>query len=385
MALSVGIVLRKLHTHGGTERRTRELIRGLLAAGHHVHLFAEEWDAELGADLTCHRIHTIKAARWLKAWSFAWLAARATQREKLDIVHSQARTYADDVATLGGGCHADYLERVTADLSPRRQQWERNHPFNRVVLALEAAQYRNCTRLILNSHLAKAGLVRYFPGVEDKCRVIHNGIDADFFAPHAESRAQLRKELGVGEETVVFLFVGSGFERKGLAQFLQAFAQTHKASNNANMLALIVGNGDFPHYRALAEQLAITDKVHFAGETKDTRPFYCAGDVFVLPTKFDPFANTTNEALAAGLPVITTRSNGGSEVVSTDVGFVVESADAVDAMADAMQKLLNSSLRHDMAMAARQNALTRPWSQVTAKTLSVYDEIMKERKKETSI
>ena len=379
--MKIGIVIRRFHTRGGTERRTHELVRWLLAAGHQIHLFAEEWDSPLADQLTCHRIHTVKLMRWLKALSFAMLAARATRRVKLDLIHSQARTYADDVATLGGGCHADYLDRFVEDMSPFKQFWERHHPFNRVTLALEAAQYRRCRRIILNSHLAKAGLVKYFPWAEEKCRVVHNGIDPDFFKPDPQLRRELRTKLNLTDNRVVYLFVGSGFERKGLPEFMRALAVVKQRQPSCSILGLVVGNGNFPIYRALAKELDIEQEIHFAGAASDTRAYYCVADVFVLPTRFDPYANTTNEALASGLPVITTRTNGGHEVLTPQEGCVINHTGDVEALAGAMGALLDEPCRHAMSLNARELALRHSWRETAQKTLAVYQEILSEQEK----
>ena len=303
------------------------------------------------------------------------LAARAIRRENLDLVHSQARTYADDVATLGGGCHADYLARTLQKASPLRRAWEHNHPFHRITIVLEQAQYQNCSRIILNSQLAKNGLIRFFPWAEDKCRVIHNGVDADFFRPDEDARQSLRAELGVSDNAIVFLFVGSGFERKGLAEFLQALALTRQRRADVDSFGLVVGRGDIAHYRSLAQNAAIGERVFFHGPAGDTRPFYAASDVFVLPTRFDPYANTTNEALASGLPVITTTTNGACEVLTPAEGLVVPQAEAIESLAEALQVTLETDRRLAMSKAARQLALRHPWSETTRKTLEVYAEI----------
>jgi len=379
--MKIGIVIRRLHTHGGTERRTRELLRYLLEAGHEVHLFAEEWESKLAQGLICHRIYTIKAARWLKALSFALLAARATRKYDLDLVHSQARTYADDLATLGGACHADYLDHFLAGLPPLRRAWERNHPFNRITMALEKAQYRRCARLILNSNLAVQGLLRYFPWAEPKCRIIYNGVDPDFFRPDAETRAALREKLQVKENhPVVFLFVGSGFERKGLSEFLRAFALVRERYSACEMQGIVVGRGDIDLYRAQAADLGIDGQVVFAGAVAHTRPFYCAADVFVLPTRFDPYANVTNEALACGLPVITTRTNGASEILTPKEGFVVRDADDIEGISAAMELLLDGPRRLEMSANARRLALLHSWKETANRTLEVYGELLEERK-----
>ncbi len=377
--MKIGIVIRRFHTRGGTERRTRELVRWLLDAGHEVHLFAEAWDNELTDGISSHRIRTVKLARWLKALSFAVLAAQATRKWNLDLVHSQARTYADDVATLGGGCHADYLDHFLEDAPPLQRIWERNHAFNRVTMALEKAQYRRCSRLILNSSFAMRGLLRYFPDARAKCRVVHNGVDSEFFRPDIELRKKMRATLAVPEGALIFLFAGSGFARKGLAEFLRAFALTQQSRPGCHMLGLVVGHGNLPFYRTLAGDLDIDQHIIFGGAAADTRPFYCASDVFVLPTKFDPFANTTNEALASGLPVITTHTNGASEILTPKEGYVVERSTDIEELSAAMRALLDKERCATMSANARQTALLHPWSQTANKTLEVYEEILRER------
>jgi UDP-glucose:(heptosyl)LPS alpha-1,3-glucosyltransferase len=376
--MKIGIVIRRLNTRGGTERRTSELIKGLLAAGHEIHLFAESWEEDLVRELQCHKIFTFKLTRWLKILSFAASAADAVKKVPLDIIHSQARTYADDLATLGGGCHADYLDHLLADMPPARQRRERRQLFNKVTLSLERAQYRRCARLILNSHLAKAGLLRHYPAAEAKCRVIHNGVDGDFFQPNEAMRQLWRTKLNLSEG-VVFGFVGSGFERKGLGEFLRALALAQKQNPGRRLLGLVVGNGDIPAYQAQAEALGIGAQVVFTGAATDTRPYYCAADVFVLPTRFDPYANTTNEALASGLPVITTRGNGASERVIPEVGYVIDHTGDIETMAAAMGELLDNGWRREMGRRAREVALQHPWSEVTRQTIAVYEEILAER------
>jgi UDP-glucose:(heptosyl)LPS alpha-1,3-glucosyltransferase len=185
--------------------------------------------------------------------------------------------------------------------------------------------------------------------------------------------------LQIEESATLFLFVGSGFARKGLAEFLQALALTRKAHPDSDMLGLVVGRGDISFYQALARDLGIGERLTFAGGAADTHPYYCAADVFVLPTRFDPFANTTNEALACGLPVITTRTNGAAEIVSPEEGFVVEQSSDVQEMAEAMGALLNQERRQEMSANARRKALQHPWKENVRKTLEVYEEILMER------
>jgi UDP-glucose:(heptosyl)LPS alpha-1,3-glucosyltransferase len=268
---------------------------------------------------------------------------------------------------------------MLAKQPPARQARERHTLFNRVTLALEKAQYHNCARLILNSHFGKAGLLRYYPEVEPKCRVIHNGIDGDFFKPNGEMREHWRNKLGL-QEAVVFLFVGSGFERKGLKEFIQALALAQRQHSNQRLAGLVAGHGDIPAYQAQAKDLGIGEQVIFAGRVDDPRSYYCAGDIFVLPSRFDSYANTVNEALATELPVITTSTTGASEIVGREIGYVIKHTEEVEAIAAAMGELLDKDRRREMGRQAREVALQHPWSEVTRQIIAVYEEILAERK-----
>jgi UDP-glucose:(heptosyl)LPS alpha-1,3-glucosyltransferase len=99
----------------------------------------------------------------------------------------------------------------------------------------------------------------------------------------------------------VVLFVGSGFERKGLAHLLRAMAL---AGGKARLW--VIGKGDKGPYLRLAEKLGLSSRVTFWGPHQDVRSFYAAADLFAFPTLYDPFPTAAMEALAAGLPVITT-------------------------------------------------------------------------------
>ncbi|MFQ5458448.1 MAG: glycosyltransferase family 4 protein, partial [Myxococcota bacterium] len=115
--------------------------------------------------------------------------------------------------------------------------------------------------------------------------------------------------------------------------------------------------GDVDPYRALAGRLGVSPRVVFAGPRNDIESVYAAGDVLLAPTRYDAFSNATLEGLAMGLPVITTRMNGASEIVTEGrEGYVVHDAEDTDAIARALDRLADSGHRAEMGRHARARA-----------------------------
>ncbi|MGH7395365.1 MAG: glycosyltransferase family 4 protein, partial [Candidatus Methylomirabilales bacterium] len=101
--------------------------------------------------------------------------------------------------------------------------------------------------------------------------------------------------------------------------------------------------------------------------------YYAAADVFVLPTRFDPFANATLEAMAAGLPVVTTRMNGVAEILTPGSdGYVLDDSPSAPALAKLLVELTDADLRRAMSQAARGTALRFPWRATAEATLETY-------------
>ncbi|HEY6865479.1 MAG TPA: glycosyltransferase family 4 protein, partial [Burkholderiales bacterium] len=157
--------------------------------------------------------------------------------------------------------------------------------------------------------------------------VVYNGVDLEAFHPRLRESfgARARTELGIPPDAMTWLFVGSGFERKGVSRLVRAFRDG--ADPGAH---LIVVGSDRRELRARAEARDLGARVHFLGGRDDVRPWYGAADAFVLPTLYDPFPNAALEAMACALPVVTTLQCGAAELVRADEnGWVCDALDAV--------------------------------------------------------
>jgi UDP-glucose:(heptosyl)LPS alpha-1,3-glucosyltransferase len=160
----------------------------------------------------------------------------------------------------------------------------------------------------------------------DMIDVVHNGIPLDRFRFDPAARTKTRNDLGLGAEDIVLLFAGSGWERKGLRFAIQAMA----ACQDPKLRLLVAGNGNSARYPS--------ERTRFLGEVADLRPLYAAADIFILPTVYDPFSNACLEAMASGLPVITTRANGFSEAMEDRIhGSLVDQPDEINDLRNAIQ------------------------------------------------
>ncbi len=375
--MRVAIVALDFHREGGSENRTGHLIDALCRAGHEVHLIGARirgpWDSAV-------RQHTIPACskpRWVNLWQFANRATALVKQERFDIVHNQIRPFAPGLVTIGGGCHRYYLENVLPKEKGRllacAKRWA---PFHRVVLRLERHAYRpdGCPFVIANSQLGREGLLTAYPMPAERVGVAYNGVDAARFSPdiRARFRRAQRDALALASDDLVMLFVGSGFARKGLGGLISALGQLKAV----RPMLLVVGSGRTVVWKRRAERAGLAGRIRFVGHVREPERFYAAADVFALPTLFDPFANATLEAMASGLPVVTSRQNGAAEIMRDGVnGLVLTDAQDVSALAEALSRLADPVVREQLGSAARSTALEFPWERTLELTLAVYDKL----------
>jgi UDP-glucose:(heptosyl)LPS alpha-1,3-glucosyltransferase len=185
------------------------------------------------------------------------------------------------------------------------------NPLHLVMQKLEAKSLR-CARIVIaNSKMVSGDLIRFYPEIAPKIRVVYNGFDPARFFPSSLEKSVLRTQLGLPVDVPLFLFVGSGWLRKGIKQ-AQAITRLVEGAR-----LVVVGKGSL---RMLDGSVSIYKGVQSAPEK-----FYQACDALILPTLYDPFANVTLEALACGLPVVTSAHNGASEILTSETGFVLAS------------------------------------------------------------
>ena len=337
------IIARPFVFHGGVETATAGLLAALVAHGHEVHLSTVGRGAAM-AGVTVKRLRVPPLPAALRALAIV-AAARIVMRGRAwDVVQSHERTLGQDVYRAGEGCHRAYLDAMGAD--------GRRSLHHAVVLALERRLFATTPRIAAIARQGRAEIVTLYGVPSERVAVIYNGVDLERFHPrHRERlRASTRARAGVPGDAWVALFVGSGFARKGLDVAIEALA----ALDDRAARLVVVGKGNTRVYRAHAERRAVAARVTWLPPSPSVEEWYAAADVLVLPTRYEPFGNVHLEALACGLPVITTSRAGGSEVIDRHCGAVIPPDDAV-ALTAALERFRAADPRA-VAVAARAAA-----------------------------
>jgi len=336
------LIARPFVYHGGVERATAGLVEALVARGHRVHVLGPGAPLPIpGVTFSPLRVPRLPASA--RVLVLVALARRAVAGGRWDVVQSHERTLSQHVYRAGEGCHRGYLASGAATRT--------RGLYHRVVLALEARVFARTPRLVAIARRGKSEIERLYGVDPSRVSVIYNGVDLERFHPDraAAHREAARAEAGLRGDDHVLLFAGSGWERKGLATAIEALPRL------AGARLLVIGRGDEHRYRRLAERLAVGDRVRWLGLRPDLERWYAAADVLMLPTRYEPFGNVHLEALASGLPVVTTTVAGGAEVIEENKnGALVPPDDAV-ALAAAVASLREGS-RPARAEAARRAA-----------------------------
>jgi len=324
--MKLALVRQQYTDFGGAERYTAALAEHLLAAGHEVHIFAHEWktDAAASKSLIFHRVPMLGGLSVCEALSFARNTKKLLRREPFDIIHSFERTIYQDIYRAGDGCHAEWLIQRRKIDPPYKRIINRINPLHLSLLRLEKQIFApGSYRLIIaNSERGKKEIMRHYGVPAEKIRVVYNAVDLERFRPGGSEadRSTIRSELGIGAADPMLLYVGSGFKRKGVAAAIRALSCLPD-----NTRLVVVGRERLRPYQRLAARHGLAARVHFTGPVRAVERYYRAADLFVFPTVYEPFSNACLEAMAAGLPVVTSRINGAAEVIREGGnGFLID-------------------------------------------------------------
>ncbi len=351
MTLRLALIRQRYRPDGGAERFVSRVIEALQQDDVKLTVIARSWEPLPGARLLrCDPFHL---GRLWRDRSFARCACHAAAQHGFDLVQSHERIPCAEVYRAGDGVHATWLEQRTRVLPAWRAWTMRQNPYHRYLLRTEKALFESSVlrAVICNSQMVRKDILARFAIDESRVHVIYNGVDTQRFHPRLRDQAQsLRAALGLPIDPPLLLFVGSGFERKGLAAAIQALARAQTAAH----LVVVGGDKHLPRYRRLARKLEVSDRVHFLGPLQAVEHAYGAADALVLPTLYDPFPNATLEAMACGLPVIVSRQAGTREIVREGQNGLTCDALDIEALARHIETLANASRAAEMGREARR-------------------------------
>ena len=374
--MKIAIVRQRYNPYGGAERFVERALSALSSEGAEVSLITRSWagaPAEGFRQITCDPAYSrLLGGRAARDRSFALAAADLMAQGGYDITQSHERIPGCMIFRAGDGVHAAWLAHRARTLGPLArlgQQWSAYHLY---VLAAEARMFAHpaLRAVICNSQMV-ADEIHCFYGVDRrKLVLIYNGVDHAYFHPGlaAQHRDATRQAAGVPSDVPLLLYVGSGFERKGVPRLLAAMA----GATTPFHLAVVGQDRKMRAMQALAERLGISQRVHFTGPLKDVRPWYGAADAFVLPTLYDPGPNAALEAMACGLPTLTTTSCGAQDWISEGRnGYVVDPLD-VEAMTAALERLCVLAESPDAHLAAQNAVAHLGLSEMAERLIALY-------------
>jgi|WetSurMetagenome_2_1015567.scaffolds.fasta_scaffold39858_2 UDP-glucose:(heptosyl)LPS alpha-1,3-glucosyltransferase len=374
--MKLGIVRQRYTPFGGAERFVARAMEALAARGVGLRVYTRRWPASAAATaiepVICDPFYI--GNRWRDA-SFARAVKAALARDRPDLVQTHERIDGCDIFRAGDGVHRVWLEeRLRAGGAFERLAIAANG-YHRYVLDAEARVFADpeLKAVICISQMVKDDVRAHFPIAERKLHVIYNAVDPAEFGPQVrDARTAMRQRQGFAGEHVVFLLVGSGYARKGVPAAIRSLARLPAAAR----LVVVGRDKHQDRYRALAARLGVADRVLFAGPQVDPKPWYGAADAFVLPTLYDPLSNAVLEALACGLPVVTsTRCGAGERVREFGAGTVCPATD-IDAIAAGMRELMDEGTRADRARRATAAVAALTPAAMSARLLELYGSLL---------
>jgi UDP-glucose:(heptosyl)LPS alpha-1,3-glucosyltransferase len=373
--LRLAIIRQRYTPHGGAERFVESALEALLERGVAISLYTRQWPntrLQLIEPVLCNPFYI---GRLWRDWSFARAVCGAVATKAPELVQSYERLLCCDVYRAGDGVHRAWLDEWLRDASAFKRWRVESSFYHRYLLDIERRLFASpwLRAVICSSKMVRDEIHERFGLSLEKLPVIYNAVDSAVFSPELKQhRADVRQKLGVPETATVFLLVGSGYARKGVATTIQALTKLP-----SNTYLFVVGRDKSARrYRRLARHLGIARRVVLLGAQDDPRPFYGAADAFVLPTLYDPCPNAALEAMACGLPVVTSTKCGAAELVTeNDAGLVCAARD-VDALARHMITLTDAEARRLLGGRARDAVLPLTPAAMTLQLVLLYRDLI---------
>lgn len=370
--MNIVFIAHEVHRRGGMERAAAEILERLTQK-HKVTIIASECELHSN-QFEWEYISAIKRPNLLYQWVFRWKARKAERKRRPHLTISIGAAAVDANVIYAQFCHAAYNQQhsnLRGEGNPLSYVYHKLAPYVFMWQERRAYRSRRLKQVIAVSHGMKKELMHYYNLPSEKIEVIPNGVDPTMFKPAAceNAKQSLRRELGLPEKAFVCLFVGGDWNRKGLADAINAVAEVP-----GSVLA-VVGRGDTKRFTQIASDASIQDRVLFFGSSSSPQDYYSASDVFVFPSRYEAFSLVTLEAAASGLPILASRINGTEDLIINGVnGYFVE----MNAKSIAEKLILlknNPDLRRRMSEAIRNTSLRYGWDHITQENLALLEAV----------
>jgi len=346
---------------GGAESYAVSLASTLTENGWETHLFGKNWDGEPRAAI----FHRIKIPKLLPSWTkmilFALKHKKMAKSQAFNVILGFGNTIYMNVYQSHGGVHR---------FSTARKLYTEKNIFFRSIKRLligfslkdkvrnwiESAPFRldPKPKIIAISLMIKKDFTSFYHINEKEIKVIYNGIDTTKYNRGLKERLRgsIRQHLRITDNDIAFLFISYDLKKKGIVPLIEAGAKLKKL-NFTNFKVVVVGERPYPLLLKRVKRLSLEDTVIFTGPTKAPEDYYANCDVLVLPTFYDACSLVVIEAMACGLPAITTSYNGASGIITNEKdGYIIPHPPCSAELVEAMKALLVRERLKNMSMEA---------------------------------
>lgn len=356
----------------GTTTTLLEHARRLGARGWEVHVYAEKADAgrfaAVGAQT--HVMGRFRLAGPLKRRVFSWRVGRELAAERYDVVFGHGDGLAQDILSLHNCVHAAH-EAVHGRPPGLLAGAARLHA--------KQLRERRFKRMIANSALTKDEVTRRWGVPPELVTVIHPGHDPERFRPSDRERLRgpMRERAGAAPDDLLIGLITSGdFAKRNVAGFLEALRGLPSALKARTRVLVVGQESRVGPYKRRAADAGFADRAVFLPPEREVQGFYHALDLYVHPALYEEFGQSVQEAMACGVPVLTSRRVGASELFGPEAAAEVLPTPETGALRLALAALLEDPARRvRLAEAGRKAAAPNTWDANFEKTYAVIESV----------
>lgn len=348
---------------GGLEKTAFRIAAGFQEYGANVSILttAPRQNPSFGHTSNGIALHALKTPTWpsfYRIQQFDKQVQKWLQDNPADIVFGMDRNKHQTHIRAGNGVHAAYLKSRIATEGRLKYNVCLINPLHRKILHIEKEAFENpkLKKIFTNSHMVKREILDHYSVDQAKISVIHNGVEwnemQSDFTSWPKQKREFCQTFNLDPDHLHLLFIGNGYSRKGLLPLLTALSRLQRKDVH---LSIVGKDRHQARYEAFANMLGIRSQVRFFGSQTNVRPFYQLADVLTIPSFYDPFANVTVEALAMGLFILSSKTNGGSEILTPQTGVIIDNLHSIESMTASLEQALLHRKTAESAVTCRRS------------------------------